>query len=415
MLAAASMGPLISGFVSVVIFRVGYGDIGGLVVGTGVNYIGLAVALSAGCTVMSVRTFARLRREGAEGSQLRDALRQENQVAAFIAVLGVLVVCLFATTAHLFLPATGGATTAYLLSLVPWIASFPISNVLFGAMQAYNRDKEVLFANIIIAALQAGATLAIVLLRPSLIVALCLLGASQALISVGVLCWRARLVSRTFGVSIRGTYAPPWKIPRLREIGDRALAGVDGLVFMMVFLIATYVAMTHSVSDGAAVALIVSFMRLVVIPLKQFGLVAGRSLLLGGGDVSSARESRQKAFLPCLIAGIIAAALAMIMLPEEIRLPIALMVFGQLLVEPFAGIAYALAQVQYGPATVAPVLFAVYGGVVPVIFLVLVLTGTASALPVWAALFAGRLLFASGVSIVARRAARQEHAHKSVR
>lgn len=175
-------------------------------------------------------------------------------------------------------------------------------------------------------------------------------------------------------------------------------------IWRAVFTAATYVASFEGVTDGAVVATIVSYMRLVVIPTKQFGLVGGRFILQGvHAGISSFADVRGAALLPCAAAGLIAATLSVVLLPADIGWLIAVLTLAQLALEPRSGVTYALAKVVLGPRRLIGHLVTWYLMVLPIIWAVLIALEVASGAAIWASIFAVRCGFALSMMIHLKR------------
>ncbi len=385
----------------VAIFGLAYGDEVQSVVGLVGSLTGIAIIISTGFVPTTVRGFAKLLQNPSTDSRtaIRPKLASEAAVAfaamAVILVIASLLLAVAMSTGHTLF-------AAYWLAALPGMIVNPLGYILMGLFQARSRDVSNMLASGTGLGVNVLAALILAVAHPSPAVALGLLGAVSTLTAIFGLVYRAAVLRRD---GIIDTGRMPLAAKRFKEetgacfrgIGERFAASVDGLVFLTTFSAAIAVAMTVSPADGAAIALAVSIMRAIIIPLKQFGFVGARmSLREGTGE--GALTSRAIALSSLILLGSLALILGMLAATGSEILPlptaITVMMALQLLLEPWAGIRYAFTKVvATGYSGVAALLLSY--GVVPILgFVVLSVTGSLSATTIWGVLFATRVCFA---------------------
>lgn len=404
MLAAATSAPMVSSLIAVLVFQRKFGESGVLTLGMAGNIVGILVALSAGCMVLAVRTFAKLRATKKEVHEFRDAFHRENQSAYLVSAVSLLLVLVLSLTVPLGASIPTASLHVYMLAVTPWLLIFPLTQVAYGVLQAFGKERAVLHASLTVLVLQLLGVLLVVQSFDELNHALIAAGLIQSTVALGVFLYRLILVRNLLGGSLQGTFAPQGTLSRFSSVPDRVMAGSDGLIYMGTFAAATYLASVESVEDGALVALVISYMRLVVIPLKQFGLVGGRMVLQkkGTGGLSSS-DVRRAVRLPCLGAGVIVAVLSLVLLPEDVGYVIAALTFVQLAMEPYSGVSYALGKVVYGPRKLHTHLVVLYLVVLPVLWLCVFLLDVNSGLTIWSTLFLVRCLMTLTLSVHVNR------------
>lgn len=393
LLSLTALAPLASSFLTISGFRLVYGDHAAVAVGMSGNILGIIIALTAGCMVMSLRTFAKLRAVDQNDSKsLLGALRGEHANAYVVAVI---VLLLIGVCSLITLTSSGvrvGPFVYYLLGSLPWLLILPFSQAGDGFLQAFDQDRKILASNVAMLVLHTGIVAVVVTVKPDLTSGLLLVSLGQSLAAVLVYIYRLRIIRGILGRDLGVSFVPQ-RTFRLSSIIDRMLAGSDGLIYMGFFFLATFVAAGHSPQDGAIIATVVSFMRMLVIPLKQFGLVGGRFFLRSHAVESSPHPILRQAVIPCFVAALIAFGCAYLMVPDGPGFLLGIMVFVQIALEPYSGVTYSMGKVIYGPRAMIGALGICYLALGAPALLLLGVADIASALVVWSCIFVTRLVF----------------------
>lgn len=404
LMSFSTLAPLITNLITIILIRNGYGDRGVFALGSAGNIIGIIVAASAGCSIVSIRSFVQIKlQKRLDSSSAAAKLRTQNSQAFRISAVAGL--CIFVICGALLVSARqhGAEQLYYLVGVLPWMLLIPFSQVAAGALQAFALERKIFTASIATVLLQVASMPLIITLGLPLRWTLLLLGLVQSAIAIGVYLYRLRLVRQALNTRVLGTLLPMRLRDRWHGFADRALAGADGLVFMVFFALLTFVARTHSVEAGAIIALVVSIMRLLVIPMKQFGNVGGRMLLTAGVDKYSFGSLRKASLAFTVPLSLVVLALAICLVPHPSVWFIAPMMVVQIFTEPWSGIDFSLAKVLYSPRAMVRLLFTVYGAFGAPIALILAIAGWGGAVEVWSVAFVCRLLFLFGVQASLKR------------
>lgn len=398
LMSFSTLAPLITNLFAIIFIRDAYGDNGVFALGSAGNIIGIIVAASAGCSIVSIRSFVQLKLKGQlDPLSAADEFRTQNSQAWRISVLAGLCVFVVCGAFFIFAEHHGHEQLFYLAGVFPWMLLIPFSQVAAGVLQAFALERKIFTASIATVLLQIASIPLIIGLELPLAWTLLSLGLVQSAIAICVYLYRLRLVRQTLDTSVLGSLLPKRVKDRWQGFADRALAGADGLVFMGFFAFLTFVARTHSIEAGAIIALVVSIMRLFVIPMKQFGNIGGRMLLTAGVNKYSLRSLRKASLTFTTPLTLVVLVLAIFLVPYPSVMLIAPMLMVQMFTEPWSGIDFSLAKVLYSPRAMAKVLFTVYGSIGAPIALMLAITGWGGAVEVWSVAFVCRLLFLGGV------------------
>ena len=407
-MALSSLIPLAVVFCAQIGVRITYGDDAALALGTAGNILGIVVSLSVGCFVLSLRNSVEsLKRVGRDDApRVRESLSEEMSYGYLISAVLTMGAFLAAFAMMRTDSVDGDLFEPYILAALPLVAITPLNQTVNGFLMSRGQELKILTASALSLMLQL-IVLAVVLLRVSdEIYALTLISAGSSAVTVIVFLYRLRLLSRLTlgGVATVFTFTPPRKSDLHRGILERVIAGLDGIIYMTVFLVATSVAARSSVADGASVAGLVAFMRLLIIPMKQFGVVGGRMMLSTGEDSDSFRRCYRKILPISGAAGLLAAGYALWNAPAPGQaLPLAILVLVQVILEPFAGVTYSLLQVLHGPRSVITILVTSYVLFGLSLLLTLGLTVGLTAVGTWAVLLGVRLIFIGWVQRRARQ------------
>lgn len=396
--------PQLPVLISVAVYANTHGPSAGIAVNLVANVFGVLSILGVGSTITVLRNLSIARRK-----KVSDPTALGRIVGSELAVS----VILGAVSSSLFLPLVwlaGSARAldahlvlAYGLGGFLWCMLTPVNLALNGALQALDMDGKNLVFAIATSVCQAASVALMATTIDDAATALFCTGAMSGLILLGAITARAqglkgsvgsRVVPIFDGLNVRGL---------VRAMHERLQAGADGLVYMTTFFVASFVAATHSDEAGVTIALAISFFRLIVVPIKQFGLVGGRFVAKNSGGTLTLASIPPAALWICapvavmiLVFGYTNSGIAHGVLPVLLAL--------QLLLEPWAGVLFASAKVSLGPEVGVRLLMGVYWcGVVPALVLVSVL-GLATPVGIWAVLLLGRFSFAVGTVRIVRSA-----------
>lgn len=404
-LSASSLTPLVIASVSLLVLSRTYGALATASTAQASNLLGVAVALSAGCQVMLLRQGSMALRRGKpnDPSGLRPVVDNEMRFAIrgglFLAGLFIIVTMCAAMLAPGSLLVFG-----YVLACAPRIFLMPTNMVCFGALQVLGNRRGIV-TTAILQLISGLVPLIFVAVFPhNALYGVISINALQTVFFGGVAVWRVWFIYRAMGatISVRRWLATPNSL--LHGLFDRGVAGVDGVVYMTVFFVATLLATRHSVHDGAVISIVVSLMRLVVIPLKQFGLAMGSEANRTGSGGRRIVADCVVVTMPicAIVAFLIGIAAGHSLGSEAARGIVPLMVI-QLLLEPFAGILYTAMKVRWGATAQVRWFFGLYiFGLLPALFASSLL-GWGTALTVWGLWFVTRVSFALSTTIACIR------------
>lgn len=403
----AAAAPQLVGLALVITFGVSHGERGTAAVGTATTVFGVAVLLSVGCAITAIRAVSLQRaRRGSDAEDrpidLPSVLGEEFGYAGLFGILGLGIAAAMTGLTLLVSPDVSGAVAWYLLGALPWMLVVPHTSVANGAFQALDRDGFNARIALPTAAGQCISAAGILLLRLPLEPSMLLVGCAGSAFAVVALAYRLRVLSRTAGQQVRALVRLPASGLRV-GMSMRLAAGADGVVYMTVFFLATIVATRYSLESGAVIALAVSIMRLLIIPIKQLGLVGGRLLAQGRFDTArdGLRTIRVTAALACTAAALIVIVWGAV--PSDLPLPLAILLAAQLLIEPVAGVQFAALKIAVGPAAGVRLLLVCYWLVAPSLLLLIAVLGRGEPWLIWSALLAVRLVFAAGVARITSR------------
>lgn len=362
---------------------------------------GLAIVVSTGFIPTTVRKFAKPFHQnlGVKTHALRAGLATELAIGLATTVI-IFLTALLCT----IIAALNGQTlfVVYWVAALPGMLLNPVGFIFTGLFQARSQDVANLRASSTGLIINILAAITLALIHPPASVALAILGLTSTSSATVGLIYRGHKLKQA-QILYPGVSGLTWHefgtrtVSSFRGLGERFAASIDGVVYLTTFSFAITIALNHSPTDGAATALAVSIMRMVVIPLKQFGFVGARMGLRERnqpGALSLATVELSTLVLLVPAAGVL--VLCWLYLPLVGVLPplmVALMVL-QLLIEPWAGIRYAYNKVRFTGYTGLLGLLVAYVVVSPVLFTVVIATSSVSATTVWAALLITRLVFA---------------------
>jgi len=381
---------------------------------------GLALALTSGLTIATIGALTR--RRGATLDR-RDTTAQTASMLAVARVSTVALLTLVALTGSVLVIALDGPTalllTASYVGLVLSCAVVPWYQVIAGVLQVAGRERVTLKISMasVAASLALAAAARAITSDPLTLVtvvgvttSLCeLVGAAASRHAArDLLDWRGagRVASTALRLDLRQT---------IGRLPSAIAPSLDVLPLMTTFAVATYVASTASVEAGAATATVIALLRTLIVPLKAFGVVAGRlTRVYSTSPVSEVRECARIVGL-LLVASITTGALVIILrgplaavlgLPDAVSSTILFFAGAQLMLEAVTGVGNTMLKVLVAPTTLlAEISIVMWGLALPA--LALVAHSGASAELVWTVLLGARLVFATLVLLAWARWARR--------
>ena len=405
--SVAVVVPQVVGLVLVLAFAWSHGYAGTAAVGGATTIFGAAVLLSVGCSITAIRAVStQIAAANAPVSErtafLPATLQNEFGIAWVFSLVGLAIAWTLVALTAIVSPEISVAVAWYVLGATPWILVVPHTSVTIGTFQALDRDG--LNARIAMATggAQAVSGALVLLLRLPLEHSMLLVSISGSAVAVAALAYRVRLLTRFAQCPVR--IFPSWGISNLgKEVSLRLAAGADGLVYMTIFLLATTVATRSSVTSGAAVAIAVAVMRLLIIPIKQLGLVGGRLIAQGAFESprTGLRTIRVTASFACIVAALFVLTWGAV--PGDMPMSLAVLLAVQLLIEPVAGVQFAVLKVAVGPEAGVALLLICYWIAAPALLIGAALLGLDEPWMIWIVLLAVRLAFAAGVAQITKR------------
>lgn len=188
----------------------------------------------------------------------------------------------------------------------------------------------------------------------------------------------------------------------VRRLPRAVAPSLDVIPLMTTFAVATAVASTVSEEVGATTATVIALLRTVIVPLKAFGVVAGR--LTRVCSPSPAAEVRESArIVGVLLCLSVTTGVAVVLLREPVAVALGLplnpgsavvaVAGAQLVLEAVTGVGNTMLKVLVAPtALLAEITVVMWGLAVPAL-VVVAATGPSAGL-VWGVLLGARCVFA---------------------
>lgn len=279
----------------------------------------------------------------------------------------------------------------YLLAVTPLLVSTCFASSLQAKLQVFNKENKILLGNLISSA--TGCLFSFIYLSSFSEYlgdyALGVLGIQQSIVGICYLFYLKLAVSNLPSTT-RKKRIGKVKLSNLSKIFYGSL---DGFIFSGIFSFAIFSTTNMSSEEGFILAWVVSIMRMVVIPSKQFGLVGGRMYLLG--EVKKMKEILSSSLLSLLIIGAVTITLHGSILTSKIPENILLMMLFQILLEPLTGVLYGFIKIVGGPEKAVKGLISSYLLFAFPLIIAIYVLGLATAENIWTALFITRLIFAA--------------------
>ncbi len=373
----------------------------------------LLVVMSLG-TAYQILVVARLRGE--------TLLRDTEKPAALAAV--VLAGSVFLSAAALV--AGGGALffqhspalfAAYYLACLPSVFIAPLMYAAGGILVVTGQEGVRLRTSAENFAGYAVLAAAVFLWQPPPVVALVVIGAGCSLIDLATLVrtvLRTEPRARTAAVrAVRTGARRMFSAHVMRSVPGSFSGSFDVLVLVVTFALVAQIATSLPVAQAAATVAFITVVRTLVVPLKPYGMVAGRLLRTAEG-VPEDPTRRLRLFTASMALVLWPVALLFLAAPGPIagllgleQEPLVLwgvrLVGVQLLLEPWAGFLSSVLKVVVAPhATVRGLVVLLWCTALPVIAL-LALAGLLNLLSLWLVLVTARAGFALYTVYTARR------------
>ncbi|WP_344862992.1 hypothetical protein [Planomonospora alba] len=302
-----------------------------------------------------------------------------------------------------------GLTSAAYWSRVPSLLLIPVENLISGLLIVRGREGANLrttLENFILTFLSA------------LVLPWFGLDAVSALIVIGAFCviidiltvirqWvRLGPVGKDLVQALKNGAPEFFSQPaaHLRTMLSAVAGASDGLIMMSSFAVVTALASRVSPEAAAITAVLISVIRTIVVPLKQYGLVAGKLTKAARGPDADPR-SHMRLFITMVSAVMTLLGITFIVAPQLIAYAIgierpsggamaAIRISGvQLLMEPLAGFASAALKVLTTPsAAMRPLMISMFGIALPAM-LVFHFAGGLTLIVIWSTLLTARLVF----------------------
>jgi hypothetical protein len=354
--------------------------------GLAVTFLNIVAVVGAGHGIRLLRTFfaagpQRAVRLAVVRSRVLNA-RDASVVLVLVWVLvGAVTVAAVARSSYFAL--------AWLVSL-PGFALAPWVAVNGSIMQLVNQESRILRSAAVAVLMEVCLVSLLVAVEIPVGVRMAAILAAGQLGTVGVLFTYRRWLRRHEGEL--------WEASRLRggawfgegwsgELRSASFTAWDALAIMGYYAVAVAVAGVHSAQSAAAVALVASVNRAIIVPLKSAGLVGGR-LVRQGPERDQRVAERQQQQVVAVIMGVVAVA---VVLAGQFSGPLAgiprsvgaaaLAVGGcQLLLEPWVGFASGQGKVLYDSGFAVAAISGSVGVVAAPLMLLLVQVAPASPL-----------------------------------
>lgn len=372
----------------------------------------LLVVLSLG-TAYQILVVARLRKE----TLLHDA----DKPAALASVVLAGSVCLAAVAlvaggAALFFQHSPVLFAAYYLAYLPSVLIAPLLYAAGGILVVTGQEGVRLRTSVENFVGYAALAVAVFLWQPSPVVALVVIGLGCSLIDFATLVrsvLRAEPEARNAALrAVRIGARDMFSAQVVRSVPGSFSGSFDVLVLVMTFALVAQIATTLPVAQAAAAVAFITVTRTLVVPLKPYGMVAGRLLRAFEGTPEE-RGRRLRLFTASMALLLWPIALPFLIVPAFVagllgleQEPLVLwglrLVGVQLLMEPWAGFLSSVLKIVIAPrATVRSLVVLLWCTALPAIAL-LALTGSLNLLSLWLVMIVARAGFALSSVYMAR-------------
>lgn len=296
--------------------------------------------------------------------------------------------------AILFLASAQSA--AFWISILPIILVSPFISSLQAKLQVAQKENKILLGNLSIATINVFFTyflLHIQLLKNSPYT-LAFLGCIQSISGIILLMY---LLMHKKSLPLEYSKKLPHLESRVTFSSFRKIVSgsIDGIVLSATFSLAIIVAMQNSPRDGFLISLVVSIMRMIVIPSKQFGLVGGRMHLMG--EVKNIKTIVLSSFVSIVVVSSVIIPAYIVKSSISIPSLITVLILVQIAIEPLSGVLYGFLKIRVGTEkALYGLLFSYILFSIPLLILFSIFK-FANAENVWGILFMARIIFTFSV------------------
>lgn len=280
------------------------------------------------------------------------------------------------------------------LTLLPWLLVSPWSASCQAKLQLAQQERTILVSSLLASGTNLASLYFYFFLSTSQAASTQNLAAVGAIFSFTSLALLIFLTSRVKALPAsmrtvrRDRDRPSFQLATLKQIVYGAL---DGIVLSTVFGLALIFASQTSSEDGFILSLVISIMRMIVIPSKQFGLVGGRMYAMG--QVKSIRTVLCSSLFSLLLITLLLIPAYSLLSPVQIPGLLLLLMLIQVALEPLAGVLYGFLKISRGPDRAIGGLVGSYLCFALPLLSLLAFAGWATASLCWGLLFLTRLIF----------------------
>lgn len=281
------------------------------------------------------------------------------------------------------------------LTLLPWLLASPWSASCQAKLQLAQQERTILVSSLLASGTNLASLCCYFLFLPTnqagSVQSLAVVGAIFSFTSLALLIFltsRVKALPASMRTVHRDGDRPSFQLATLKQIVYGAL---DGIVLSTVFSLALIFASQTSPEDGFILSLVVSIMRMIVIPSKQFGLVGGRMYAMG--QVKSIRTVLCSSLFSLLLITLLLIPAYSLLSPVQIPGLLLLLMLIQVVLEPLAGVLYGFLKISRGPDRAIGGLVGSYLCFALPLLGLLAFAGWATASLSWGLLFLTRLIF----------------------
>ena len=295
-----------------------------------------------------------------------------------------------------FLLFTSINSTIFWISLLPLVLMSPFVSSLQAKLQVAQKEKEIFIGNLVTAVINLLSVYSL-LSVPSLKSSLVTLAAVGCVQSISGIILMKYLSSQVGKLPIEYSRKDKTSDVRVSVSSIRKIisGSLDGIILSATFSLAVVSAMQNSSRDGFLIALVVSMMRIIVIPSKQFGLVGGRMYLMG--QIENVKTIVLSSFISILAVSLVVFPIYLVNSSVAIPFIILALMLVQVVIEPFAGVLYGFLKIKMGPDKAVSGLILSYVFFAVPMIVVCMNYKIANAENIWMIVFFARIIFSISV------------------
>ncbi|MFD1847486.1 hypothetical protein [Arthrobacter flavus] len=407
--AATTLIPGLRAFVLLVLVQAAYGSAAAVTLGVSVQLLGITLVSVVG---LSITTVFRVKRSKSPESARAVAVDTGSLAFAGASVVVTVAIVLGALIPLVLHEIDHVQFLSYWYISILSLVTYVFTAWQTGLLQAKNADSHGFRITAVTSLASVVGAFTITQTIESPWQALPLIAFLNFSFDLCALYLRTRSVRSVWGSTTDGLWNAAIQTflanapATFKKLPGVARATLDGLILMFVFFIAGLVASWQDAGIGAAVLAVIAFMRTLVLPLKQFGMVAGR-LNLTSGDSKPTSMPRMLGIVTLLLT---AGAMILVVLyqldvfPPGVSALLIALIIAQLALEPISGFLFASMKIMVRPDfAMKPLYFISLLFTIPAL-LIIGFTGYSSAEAVWAVLLLARVAFSFSVLVLYRRA-----------